>query len=282
VDDKWMAMLESTIQGELEKVSHTLTARIRELAERYEKSLSQLIDRLNDLSAQVDKHLKQISTNADQPKLSGAGEGWSTVELEEVIIHCSSGATPYRGRPEFYKGDVKWITSGELNYNIINDTIEYISNEAVSITNLKLHPVGTFLMAITGLEAAGTRGACGLVGSPATTNQSCMAIYPSENLLTKYLYHYYVYKGDELAFKYCQGTKQQSYTAKLVKKLPIALPPTVKEQNSIATILSDMDAEIEALEKRLTKTRNLKQTMMQELLTGKTRLIPVTKGEGNG
>lgn len=127
-------------------------------------------------------------------------------------------------------------------------------------------------MAITGLEAAGTRGACGIVGSPATTNQSCMAIYPSDELKVEYLYYYYVYRGNELAIKYCQGTKQQSYTAKLVKKLPIEIPPTVEEQGAIAAILSDMDSEIEILEQRRNKTLELKQGVMQELLTGKTRL----------
>ncbi|EIV8673191.1 restriction endonuclease subunit S [Vibrio parahaemolyticus] len=49
--------------------------------------------------------------------------------------------------------------------------------------------------------------------------------------------------------------------------------PSYEEQTAIATILSDMDAEIQALEQRLGKTRHIKQGMMQELLTGKTRLI---------
>jgi type I restriction enzyme S subunit len=54
----------------------------------------------------------------------------------------------------------------------------------------------------------------------------------------------------------------------------IAIPlPTVPEQTAIATSLSDMDAQIEALEARRSKTRDLKQAMMQELLTGKTRLV---------
>ena len=49
--------------------------------------------------------------------------------------------------------------------------------------------------------------------------------------------------------------------------------PGVKEQTAIAQILSDMDAEIEALEKQLQKTEHLKQGMMQELLTGRIRLV---------
>lgn len=222
---------------------------------------------------------RQIKQGAMQELLTGkrrmpgfSGE-WETKLLGEVIAGCSSGATPYRGRSDYYKGNVKWITSGELNYNLITDTLEHISNEAVENTNLKMHPIGIFLMAITGLEAAGTRGACGIVGSPSTTNQSCMAIYPTSELKTEYLYHYYVFRGNELALQYCQGTKQQSYTAKLVKLLPIDLPPSIEEQEAIASILSDMDSEITVLEEKLAKARQIKQGMMQELLTGKIRLI---------
>lgn len=206
-------------------------------------------------------------------RLPGFSGKWSVRLLVEVIESCSSGATPYRGRPEYFKGNVKWITSSELNYNVISDTIEHISEDAVRDAHLTVHPSGTFLMAITGLEAAGTRGACGIIGSPATTNQSCMAIYPSPELKTQYLYHFYVFRGNELALRYCQGTKQQSYTAKLVRLIPIDLPPTVEEQTAIATVLTNMDAEITALEEKLVKIRQIKQGMMQELLTGRIRLV---------
>ncbi len=55
--------------------------------------------------------------------------------------------------------------------------------------------------------------------------------------------------------------------------IPIMMPPTLSEQTAIAAVLSDMDAELAALETRRNKTRDLKQAMMQELLTGKTRLV---------
>jgi len=55
--------------------------------------------------------------------------------------------------------------------------------------------------------------------------------------------------------------------------LPIVVPSTIKEQSAIVGILSDMDKEIEALEQRLNKTKQIKQGMMQELLTGRTRLV---------
>ena len=49
--------------------------------------------------------------------------------------------------------------------------------------------------------------------------------------------------------------------------------PNVSEQKAITTVLSDMDTEIEALEHRRDKARQIKQGMMQELLTGRTRLV---------
>lgn len=55
--------------------------------------------------------------------------------------------------------------------------------------------------------------------------------------------------------------------------LLVPLPPAKDEQEAIATILSDMDADIAALEAKLTKARNLKQGMMQQLLSGKVRLV---------
>lgn len=58
-----------------------------------------------------------------------------------------------------------------------------------------------------------------------------------------------------------------------LKQLTIALPPKKAEQTRIATILSDMDSEITTLETKLTKAQSIKQGMMQQLLTGKIRLI---------
>jgi type I restriction enzyme, S subunit len=60
---------------------------------------------------------------------------------------------------------------------------------------------------------------------------------------------------------------------------PLPIPPTNDEQTAIAAVLTDMDAELAALTQRRDKTRALKQAMMQELLTGRTRLIPKSTTE---
>lgn len=72
--------------------------------------------------------------------------------------------------------------------------------------------------------------------------------------------------------QYNEASGVPSLNAATIEAIEINLPD-YNEQSAIATVLSDMDTEIEALEKRLEKTRMLKQGMMQELLSGKTRII---------
>lgn len=68
------------------------------------------------------------------------------------------------------------------------------------------------------------------------------------------------------------GQTMPSLNTKILKGILVVVPRVTKEQTAIATILSDMDEEIQALQQRLSKTRQIKQGMMQELLTGRTRL----------
>ncbi|HRF16789.1 MAG TPA: restriction endonuclease subunit S [Chitinophagaceae bacterium] len=212
----------------------------------------------------------ELKKGYKKSKLGYIPTDWIECSFEDVLIGFSSGQTPYRAIGRYYTGNIPWITSGELNYNVITDTNEKITEEAVKKTNLKKLPIGTFLIAITGLEAEGTRGSCAITGVEATTNQSCMALYPKQSMITtEYLFQFYTQYGNWLAFNYRQGTKQQSYTGKIAKKLPIILPPTLKEQTAIATALSDMDELINSLEKLIEKKKAIKQGVMQELLRPK-------------
>ncbi|HAU5560097.1 restriction endonuclease subunit S [Proteus mirabilis] len=88
-------------------------------------------------------------------------------------------------------------------------------------------------------------------------------------------YFFYIYFSNNFYDRIMSMTAKSSVDS--VRREMIAdmkmLLPTKKEQTAIATILSDMDEEIQVLEQRLSKTRQIKQGMMQELLTGKTRLV---------
>ncbi len=73
--------------------------------------------------------------------------------------------------------------------------------------------------------------------------------------------------------QYSESSPQPGLSVSKILILEVTAPPTKAEQTAIAAVLSDMDAELALLTQRLTKTRALKQGMMQELLTGRTRLV---------
>lgn len=91
-------------------------------------------------------------------------------------------------------------------------------------------------------------------------------------------YYFYIFFSNHFYERIMSMTAKSSVDSvrrEMIADMPIILP-TKQEQTAIAKILSDMDSEIQALEKRLVKTRQIKQGMMQELLTGKTRLLQGT------
>ncbi|HLX52898.1 MAG TPA: restriction endonuclease subunit S, partial [Aquella sp.] len=214
---------------------------------------------------------KLVANNTKKSELGPIPTDWTNSTFGEALTGFSSGSTPSRLKPEFFKGDILWITSGELNYNVVNETKEKITEDAVKAANLKILDPGTFLIAITGLEAAGTRGSCAIVGKKATTNQSCMALYPKKHLDLGYLFHFYVYYGERLAFRYCQGTKQQSYNAEIARILPLNYPE-INQQKIIAYILGLMDNAININNQLIAQKELRNKWLMQNLLTGKKRL----------
>ncbi len=86
----------------------------------------------------------------------------------------------------------------------------------------------------------------------------------------KYVYYLYTQIGLD---RFATGSGVPTLNRNDVHAFKVRLPPSFEEQATIATVLSDMDAEIAALEAKLAKARQLKQGMMQELLTGRIRLV---------
>lgn len=129
----------------------------------------------------------------------------------------------------------------------------------------------------------GTIGKVGYVTAlsrPATLNSGVFVVRPkNNNLMQRFLFYVLTSRVfDDFINRITAGSTITHLYQKDFVNFEFSAP-CIEEQTAIATILSDMDAEIQALEQRLGKTRQIKQGMMQELLTGKTRLI---KGEAHG
>lgn len=103
-------------------------------------------------------------------------------------------------------------------------------------------------------------------------NQRMGALKNLKGVTSEYL-SYYINKNQKYFKMSGKGSSQQNLGKDDILNFAINLPKTKEEQTRIATILSDMDEEIAQLESKLEKAKQLKQGMMQELLTGRIRLV---------
>ncbi|MEY8338594.1 restriction endonuclease subunit S [Lachnospiraceae bacterium 62-35] len=183
-------------------------------------------------------------------------------------VKTSSGGTPSRAIESYYKGNIPWVTTSELNDRVIYGTTECITEKAIANSSTKIFPRDTVLVAMYGA----TIGKLAILGKPMATNQACCALISNENKMDyRYLFFLLQFMRDELISLGC-GAGQPNISQKIIQKLAIYIPIT-EEQQAIAQVLSDMDTEIQKLEQKLEKYRQVKQGMMQQLLTGKIRLV---------
>jgi type I restriction enzyme S subunit len=124
----------------------------------------------------------------------------------------------------------------------------------------------------------GTIGKVALIGSlpkPATLNSGVFVIRPIENAFYPCFFYYLLcsYLFIEFLVQLGAGSTINHLYQKDFVSFTYKTPATIDEQTAIASVLSDMDAEIATLEKRREKTLALKQGMMQELLNGRIRLV---------
>ena len=187
-------------------------------------------------------------------------------EWEESTIgkqfELYSGNTPTRINKELFNGTINWISSGELKEHYIYSTKERISQEAAN--NLKLLSVGTFVIAIYGLEAEGVRGTGSITQEPSTISQACMAFTPKGEITNEFLYSWYKKHGNVIGVKYAQGTKQQNLSYDILEKFKISYP-NVMEQDKLNLFFSLIDKRISTQNKIIEDLKKLKYAISKQV-----------------
>jgi len=202
-------------------------------------------------------------------------EDWELKTIGD-IGSVSSGGTPSRTNPLYWDGSIAWITTTQIDFNIIDEAEQFITQNGLNNSAAKLFPPGTLLMAMYGQGK--TRGKVAILDIEASTNQACAAISLNNNIEHNYIFHFLVNQYDCIRNLSNTGN-QENLNGLIIKSIKIPLPPK-KEQHAIAKILSDVDALIAALDKLIAKKRNIKTATMQQLLTGKKRLPGFGEGKG--
>ena len=201
-------------------------------------------------------------------------EDWEIRTLGE-IASITAGGTPSRRVPEYWKNEIPWVTTTEIDFTTITHTEQYISRSGLKNSAAKLLCPGTLLLALYGQGK--TRGKVAVLGVEAATNQACASIVLTPSVSRDFVFHFLASRYDAIRGLSNSGS-QENLNGQIVKSLLIAFPPTRAEQDAIAGALSEADALIESLERLIAKKRKIKQGAMQELLSGSKR-VPGFNGE---
>lgn len=166
---------------------------------------------------------------------------WGTYKLEQ-IADVIGGGTPSTSNPDYWGGDISWLTPRDLS----NHLSKYISKGERSITKLglqnssaKLLPEGTVL-----LTSRAPIGYLAIATIPVTTNQGFKSFVAKENLLSNEFLYYLLKHNVELLQQLGTGTTFAEISATTLKGLEFSIP-RLEVQNKIAHILSTIDDKIE-------------------------------------
>lgn len=239
-----------------------------------------IVEALSDADAYIESLEQRIAKKrlikqgAMQELLTGKGRlpgfsgEWELKRLGE-ISEIVSGGTPSTIINEYWNGDIHWctptdITSTEGKY--LTHTEKRITKAGLKNSSANLLPKGSLLLC-----SRATIGEVKIAADRICTNQGFKSLICCDQAYNEYLYYVILTIKPKLLEKGI-GSTFLEISKKDTAAIEIKLPP-FEEQTAIAEILSDMDAEIDELKTKLTKTRQIKQGMMQELLTGRIRLI---------
>lgn len=196
----------------------------------------------------------------------GLPKGWINTTLGEICV-IYSGGTPDRKNSNFFKGNIPWVKSGELNFNTITDTEEHISQVALENSSARILPKGSLLVALYGA----TVGKLAILGIEATTNQAVAALIPTESIYNRYLF-FYLLNNKEKLLQQRQGGAQPNISQKILYDFIIPLPPLL-EQYRIVSKIDELLNELEQANGSLIKASELlslqRKTMLRDAFTGK-------------
>ncbi|MCE2506297.1 MAG: restriction endonuclease subunit S [Nitrosopumilaceae archaeon] len=253
---------------EQENVSKTLTD-IDFLVSHFQKIVKKKIDMKRATMQYLltgQKQLTKTKRNFKKTEFGNIPEDWERRSLISLST-IQSGGTPSTIIKKFWKnGNIPWINSSKLKDKEIRTPSKYITQIGLENSAAKIFPKNSTLIALTGA----TTGKIGYLSFDCSTNQSITAILPSKLHDSKFLfYQLQLFRKNILS--HAIGSAQPHINQKIVENFQTFLPK-LSEQNTISTILSDMDSEIQELEEKRDKYIKIKNGMMQKLLTGEIRL----------
>ena len=200
--------------------------------------------------------------------LGGVPAHWKVGALG-YLSSIQTGSTPDRENPRYWNGSIPWIKTGEVSWTAIREAEEFITEDALANTAVKISGPGTLLMAMYGQGV--TRGRVALLEIDATYNQACAAMSFGPRIVPKFARYFFM-----AAYDYVREggneTSQMNLSAGIITKMRITVPP-LEEQEDIVESLDLRVSELDALEVEANRAtvllRERRSALIAAAVTGK-------------
>jgi type I restriction enzyme S subunit len=199
---------------------------------------------------------------------------WALTRLDDLAFKLKAGGTPSRRDKGNFGGDIPFVLIEDMTSSgvYLRSTKETITRKGLESSSAWIVPENTVL-----LSMYATIGATVITTFPVATNQAILAIVPREDCDREYLSFCLRAHKRHLARLNVEST-QKNINKGIVSSFPIPLPP-LPEQKKIAHILSTVQRAIEAQERVIQTTTELKKALMQKLFTEGLRHEPQKQTE---
>ncbi len=203
-----------------------------------QEEIVRILDSFSSLEAELEAELearrKQYAYYRNE-LLTFDRERVITACIQDICTRICSGGTPSSKRHDYYDGNVPWLRTQDIDFNVINQTSATISDEGLKNSAAQWIPANCVIVAMYGATAAKVA----VNSIPLTTNQACCNLQIDESKAdVRYVFHWLSNEYEHL--KALGEGSQSNINAKKVRLYPISLPP-FEEQQRIVSILDRFD-----------------------------------------
>ena len=193
---------------------------------------------------------------------------WIKARLGEVF-EVQVGATPSRRVPEYWNGDINWVSSGEVHFNNICGTNEKITSDGLDHASTNVHPAGTVMLAMIG--EGKTRGQAAILNTEAAHNQNTAAILVSDTPCSSRFIFYFLQMNYDHTRRVGSGNNQKALNKERVRALRFPFTSFSEQRQIVAEIesrLSVCDSIEQTVDTALSQAEAMRQSILKKAFEG--------------
>lgn len=232
-----------------------------------QRKIAAVLDKVSDLIAKRRQQLDKLDELIKARFVEMFGDPisnphkWELQSLSNICKDIYGGGTPSKSHPEYFEGSIPWVSPKDMKSDIIMDSIDHITEEAVENSSTKMVPKGAVLMVIRSGILKHTLPVA-IAAVELTVNQDMKAFIVGENVTAKFLMYYFrTIEADVLSR--VRSVTADNIDFKEFQKRMVILPP-IELQNRFDAFVEQTEKTKTTISESLQQLETLKKALMQE------------------